>query len=510
MGVIVLGIDGLGYEGLKFLNKIGFLSDISYLAKRHTHATSRTCFPPQTIPAWISLFTGVNPGKHGIFSFLETTRNGVRINTSSNIRFPPIYEIFALQRKPFALINVPLSYPFHILYGIGISDWLSPIKRISINLKEHKNIIRDIVNEYVFPDAKFKKHIMHREKIHRALSELEKRFWTIEGLLEIDAIENFFVVISELDWIFHTYYHRIIQGNISKNIRKILILLDKKISKILKLANKRNLDIIIVSDHGFKTYRKLVSVGDILRKYRLARGISIRIVSGKRRKKMLKTITKHKTSPRILFLKAFWELTISSKITRINPKKVYDTIIRSNYRVLQDSKKSPAFVMLNIPAFFIAINKKVKKHRKILINFIIKKLKSLRDHEGNPIFSLVKKRESLYWGPYVKKAPHIGIFGNTNKGYLTSAILTGATIISRRTNYHDFDAIFIAKSEHISRGSLGQVSIYDIAPTIMSINNIPLQKGLDGIPLTNKRITYTNYISRWRIARGLRIKHFKT
>ncbi|MEX0567969.1 MAG: alkaline phosphatase family protein, partial [Candidatus Njordarchaeota archaeon] len=113
MGVFVLGIDGLGYEGLRSLNEMGMLRDVTFIAERYTRAVSKTCFPPQTIPAWISLFTGVNPGKHGVFSFLETSKYGTRINTSSNIMFPSLYEIFALQKKPTALINIPLSYPFH-------------------------------------------------------------------------------------------------------------------------------------------------------------------------------------------------------------------------------------------------------------------------------------------------------------------------------------------------------------------------------------------------------------
>ncbi|MEX0568848.1 MAG: alkaline phosphatase family protein, partial [Candidatus Njordarchaeota archaeon] len=322
-----------------------------------------------------------------------------------------------------------------------------------------------------------------------------------------NAIENFFIVISELDWIFHNYYHRIVRKRINKNLREILSCLDKGISKIIKKADRRDLDIIIVSDHGFRVYKKLVSVGDILRRYHISRGVSLKFISSKKRKKsILRTITKQKTSLKTIFLKKFWELAISSKITMINPKKVYDIIIRGSYRVLPDSRISPAFVLLNIPAFFVAINRKIKRNKKILIRYIIKKLRSLHDNNGNPLFSIVKKRTSLYWGPYIKRAPHIGIFGNINAGYLTSAILTGTTIINRRTNYHDFDAIFIAKSEHIPRGDLGQISIYDIAPTIMSIGNVPIQKGLDGEPLTNKKVSYTNYIGKWQIVRRLRKK----
>jgi len=506
MGVLVLGIDGLGFGGLKRLSDMGYLRSVDFLARRFSRAIAKTCFPPQTVPAWISIFTGVNPGKHGLFSFFSTSRGAIRVNTSLDVKFPYVFEILSMLRKSVVLINVPLSYPFKILYGVAISDWLAPHRVVMVR-HEKKNLISDIATRSLFLNPALRGILGWHRFAELLVRELEIRRWLIEGLLELEFLENYFIVISDVDWLMHSFYHLMINGRIPKFVHNVLRKVDKLIDSIIRKALKRDMDIVVVSDHGFRVYNKIVFVNTILKKLGLVRGLSIRKISSQRKAKVgLKSLL---GGEKRNVAKGFAEKIFSS-LQRIplSPeihRRIYKSIMRGNIRLFVDTERSLVFSLLNVPAFFIKVNRKVR-NKDAYINYTVRALSRIKDRYGRKIFGLVARREELYWGPYVRYAPHIGFFGNIKAKYITSAILMGTTILSKVTNYHDFDAIFIAKSEDIPTGRLGIISIYDIAPTLYTLLGVSPQKGIDGKSLANKDVGTRDYTMRWSIASRIATK----
>ena len=501
IGVLVLGIDGLGFEGLRALGKYGLFRSLNYLLDRGATAPVKTCFPPQTIPAWISLFTGVNPGKHGVFSFLRHENRKHRLCSALDVKFPPVYELLSMLGHKVALINIPLSYPFPVLNGVGIPDWLAPSKKIFIRrVGRFRNIIADITSDYIFPRiSRYRKIITYSESI---VSGIEARRWVVEGLMELEFIDHYFIVLSELDWIFHRYYDRVINGSIPRRLFDILKAFDGMISGLIRRSIKRNMNIFVVSDHGFHTYDKIICVNDLLKKLGYASGISVRRVSEAKRGNI--RMVDPSINMRIGFrmLPPLLSITYSTKLMHAFSMRIYKYMMRSGLRLFVDTEKSRAFALLNIPAFFIAINKKIKpNHKSLLIQDIINKLSRL-SIDNTRLFSMVKRREDVYHGPYTHLAPHICIFGNINHGFLTSPIVTGRCIIERKTNYHDFQAIFIAYGDDIPRYRLEKIKIYDISPTILGTLGIPIQKGLDGSSLLRDTSMH-DYMKTWCIARRL-------
>src|SRR3990172_11273772 len=69
--VVLIGLDGGTYRVLNPLMEEGRLPNIARLLKNGSHGTLLSTIPPVTAPAWTSLLTGKNPGKHGIFNFLR-------------------------------------------------------------------------------------------------------------------------------------------------------------------------------------------------------------------------------------------------------------------------------------------------------------------------------------------------------------------------------------------------------------------------------------------------------
>ncbi|RLE84124.1 MAG: hypothetical protein DRJ41_03695 [Thermoprotei archaeon] len=104
--VCVVGLDGVN---AKVLDLMG--------VKPSTIYTLKSTIPPYTPPAWTSILTGVNPGWHGIYSFLKYRRGDEALNTSWDVMFPRLFEMLAMNGLRSIIINAPLTYPFDALIG---------------------------------------------------------------------------------------------------------------------------------------------------------------------------------------------------------------------------------------------------------------------------------------------------------------------------------------------------------------------------------------------------------
>ena len=71
MKTIIIGIDGGTWDVMLPLIEQGKLPNIARLMENGAWGNLHSTYPPITIPAWVSCVTGVNPGKLGLFHFLN-------------------------------------------------------------------------------------------------------------------------------------------------------------------------------------------------------------------------------------------------------------------------------------------------------------------------------------------------------------------------------------------------------------------------------------------------------
>ena len=120
--VLVIGIDGGTFDLIKPWSKAGYLPNISKLISEGSFGNLKSTPLPLTGPAWSSLITGKNPGKHGIFDFVKVTSDYKMIPiTSEDIDSPTIFDIVSRSGKKVISINVPITYPPIKLNGYMIS-----------------------------------------------------------------------------------------------------------------------------------------------------------------------------------------------------------------------------------------------------------------------------------------------------------------------------------------------------------------------------------------------------
>jgi predicted AlkP superfamily phosphohydrolase/phosphomutase len=78
---------------------------------------------------WTSAFTGVNPGKHGIYDFQKPDPDGSGdfiIETAANRRALPIWMLLSDAGYRVAVLNVPMTYPPDPVRGVMASGFPYP------------------------------------------------------------------------------------------------------------------------------------------------------------------------------------------------------------------------------------------------------------------------------------------------------------------------------------------------------------------------------------------------
>lgn len=110
--VLLLGLDGVTYSILNPAFEAGHMPKYRTLLERGASGVLTSTVPPYTPPGWTSIFTGVNPGKHGIFGFTlgNVQRNGGLVRLD-RVTAPAIWNVANAQGVRTGLFNIPMTYP---------------------------------------------------------------------------------------------------------------------------------------------------------------------------------------------------------------------------------------------------------------------------------------------------------------------------------------------------------------------------------------------------------------
>jgi predicted AlkP superfamily phosphohydrolase/phosphomutase len=126
--LLLLGLDGATFDVLLPLVEAGRLPVLAELIRRGSHATLASTIPPITPTAWTTVFTGKNPGKHGIYDFQELdpatyARRPVHVDRH---REKTLWELLGEGGRRSIVLDVPFTYPPRPLNGLMITGYATP------------------------------------------------------------------------------------------------------------------------------------------------------------------------------------------------------------------------------------------------------------------------------------------------------------------------------------------------------------------------------------------------
>lgn len=473
--LVILGIDGGTWKVLTPLINAGKLPNIEKIMDSGIYGILPSTFPPLTIPAWLSMATGKNPGQLGIFGFVKKNEkdfSGSVVNSNDFKKNNTYWDILNQYGYKTFLINHPLLYPYYDIDGIMVGGMGLPNYAKKTHPDSLEKELDDIADGYKTTITQSSKN---KEKYIEELNDLlEKQFKAVNFLLTQEW--NLFLHVSSIsDWLQHGMWEDWVDTNskFHEDFINIFTQLDKKIGSVLKKIPDTNL--IIVSDHGFGSLKEnfnlskwLYKNGYMKKKHFATFRRSIRSIIHLLYKKLKnKQIGKYLKSSK--FRSGIWQKQLNIGLP-IPP----DINIEKSDVIPGHTAGYKGFLYI----------KNSSKNYEKLKDQVIEKLKKTAK---NCKFDIKFYRpDELYHENKMHLAPDIIFKINNFRCNIQISTLNGK-IFSNDVSYknmsgvHRTEGIFIAYGPDIKKGGeIKEASIFDIAPTILHMFNISIPKEMDG------------------------------
>lgn len=480
---IVVGWDGATFDIIKPLVDRGLMPNVARLMREGAWGRLESTIPPLTPVAWTSIFTGVNPGKHGIYDamFYRPDLKRIVFANATMRAVKSVWSILSDKGKKTGVMNVPMTYPPDEFDGFSISGMFTPDGADDfITPPGLKAEIEKLFGKYNIecrqesdPGAYLKRifdMVDYREKV--CLYLMERKAW-----------DFFFVVFVATDRVQHFFWKYLDPGHPEHSkyggaIAQAYIRLDAALGRIMEKAGP-GANVMMVSDHGsgpldsaFFLNNWLIKKGYLTLKQDMASAL------------------RTKTSTRVMhgLAKSVKKVLPSAKWSRLRPGA--DASINAFYSLI-DFERTTAFSEGVTGAIYINQDLPPEEYQSVSKR-LIEELCAIRDDSGKRVIEHVYRREDIYTGEHAHKAPDLTLI--CSPGYQVIAPneflffkkdIEDALFFSHRwSGRHERYGIFLLKGPAVRKGVvLDDPRLIDVTPTILHLMDMAVPAYMDGTVL---------------------------
>ena len=473
--LILLGIDGGTWKLINPLKDEGWLPTFQELTDQGTEGTLISTIPPNTYPAWTSIFTGTNTGKHGIADIMIRKDNSTfGAATSNNRMVDSVWRILSNFGLRSIVVNDPVTYPPEKINGVMTTGLSTPFgSQNFVYPKELRDDLNRVAHSYecdipidfdemvaVNKNQAYEKLLEFAEKIAKCSLYLARNY-------EWDVLA---VIFTSTDRLQHFFWNDI------RYVKNHYKWLDATVREFLELEPDAN--IIGVSDHGFGPLTKCFYINNWLSLLGLV----------KLEKSTLRSLMSRFNLTYQRIVQMLLRLKLYQPVAKLTPRGIKRRTPISNLEkkasIYYD--KSIAYSLNTNGGIFIndkMVNDREKEKCKHLVST---KLQKVID-EGAPIISNVYYNNEVLRGPHTHRGADILLL--PREGYEISSSLYSSGIFgppiatkAPRTGTHQPEGIFFACGPHIKKRCIlnSNVNTWDIAPTILHMLGLPIPDYMDG------------------------------
>ncbi len=508
--VLVLGLDGATFDLIKPWAAAGYLPTLKRVMDAGTHGSLRSTTPPMTGPAWTTFATGVNPGKHRLYDWIARDEGEYTFSpmTALDCEAPTLYALLSQAGRRVCSLNVPMTYPPTPVNGVLVSGLPAPSTKVSVTypaglLQE----ITDAVGDYIlYPDpGQAYSDAGVDAFLERLYRTTDLRVQTLDYLRGREAWDFAMVVFNGTDTISHAMWkymdatHPLYDASKAAKygnaIRDYYAYLDGKLARYVdELAGDTTL--VVMSDHGFGPFHKFIHVNNwLLQQSYMA--VKPGPAAG----------LKH-----TLFRGGFSPMNVYDKLMRLGLGSLKREVVRGQGQGLLktlflsfddiDWSRTQAYSLGNVGQIYLNVKGREPQgcvepgaEYELLREAIIARLRTLTDPAtGEPVVETIYRREELYHGDYLEKAPDI-VFLPTRLEYFGFGEYEFGShkIIEpmRRgiSGTHRMNGIFMAYGAGVRPGTVVEnASLIDLAPTILHLMGEAVPAHMDGRVLSEALI----------------------
>ncbi len=499
--VFVIGLDGATYDLVRPWVKQGLLPTFERLLEMGTWGTLRSVIPPLTPPAWSSFLTGMTPGRHGVYTFLQR-KPGTYQLTPFNATFrqvPDIGQILNQHGKKVALVNIPTTYPPRPLDGLMVTGLATPGRDVEFTYPPELG--QELIRRFDYEIERYEKYDPgQEERFIAAVNRVEdKRLAATLWLMDQLDWSLFAVVFRGTDVLAHALWRHMdpqhpahepeLFPRYGDALLKHYQRVDQAIAKICEKLDQETV-LMLVSDHGFGPIHRDVYIDNVLVENGLLHMKTTPVA------RFRSALVKLGISPRnILRLLAL--LRLRNLTRRLIPKNVRTTINVGMLMLNQvDWSRTSAYPLGG--GSQISINLQGREPEGIVkpgheYDRVCEQVEAafakLRDPStGEPIVARVWRKQELYGAKTSETVPELPDLyiewvndQYTDIGGIGYSRGTLSEPVRDRSGGHTMRGLFLMQGAGIKQGHMIEdARLIDVAPTILKVLGVPLSSGMDG------------------------------
>lgn len=484
---LLVGIDAACERVLDPLFADDELPTLSRIVEQGASGPLESQIPPWTASAWPTMYTGKNPGKHGVFSFLTFDGYEYDVVNATDVREPTLWELLDREGLTSVVVNGPVTHPPPRIDGAVIPGYTAP-EEPTCHPNGLLEEVRAATGEYrVYPAADsteaYQSCVRSRGE---AFEYLADRFDPDFGFVEFQATD--------------TVFHR--RPDDEETIRAIYRAVDRQLDRLLDACDPDT--VVVTSDHGMGPYEgHEFRVNDFLhdRGYvetvRGGRGTPTwsRVREGQLKEGKSAGSRDRGHAERAMAALASVGLTsqrIGSALERVGladavAARVPDALVSAGTEQV-DFPTSTAYLRSRIE-LGVRINLEGREPAGVVPRSdyeavradLIEELRAVTTPDGDSVFEAVLPREDVYHGPEADRAVDVVTVPADFEHFLSGSIRGEPFGPPTEPWNHKRDGIVAVAGDGVDESAgTGDAHLTDVAPTVLATLGVPHDERMDG------------------------------
>jgi predicted AlkP superfamily phosphohydrolase/phosphomutase len=466
---IVVGLDGAGFELLDPWLRSGELPTLAEIVEDGISGPLRSVHPPVTSPNWKAYSTGLNPGKIGVFWWHNIDVENERVYLPAN-RFHENTEYWEriAEREPVGIIGMPTTYPpkqvdDFVISGApdGQNDGFVHPPSLETELRDHFNY--RVTKRHQFT-TDFDAAV---EEVHDLI---DLRFRVAEYLIE----ERDPAFLHVTTFFINTLHHHIWDDEQTLAAWKII---DDHLATLRSSCD----DLVLMSDHGHTAIDTVFRINEWLREEGylafdsevpdLLHSVGI---TADRLKRVVSAADR--ATPMNLLDTV--ERTFPQRLINLLPNE--DGEVGAQKLSTIDWERTQVVANAQGPVY-LTVPRSDPKYDQLRTE-LADRLELLETPWGRPVVDVVHHGENVYDGPYVEEGPDLVLEGA--HGVNVSEKLGSGEPFAEEDDIwagvNTMNGLFVADGPSFASGTVDDISILDLAPTLLHLHGHPVPTSLDG------------------------------
>ncbi|MFC6725575.1 alkaline phosphatase family protein, partial [Halobium palmae] len=481
----------VGFDALDFRHDEAFaeeLPNFAALRDEGVEAPLESTFPPWTGSAWPSMYTGVDPSHHGVYSFFDYGDgypDEARPVSRNEVDAPALWNYLSARGEPSVVMNVPITHPAESIEGVLFPGYLASEDEPSSPPSAREDLEERLGEPYrIYAEHELAKD--RKKKVDSYVDLVDHRRRAAVALLEDHDWTLGFVQVQKTDSVFHSSPDR-------EDHRRVYEAADELLGAVREVAGD-DTNVIVCSDHGMKALSGYqVYPNELLEREGFVETVSgtsgaslpeakSRLVNGESADPDAET----ESSTPTLADRAASTLLSGLTAAGVPPGRLYT--------VAQRAGLEPLVRRLVPKSFLTSANRGVNWRESraycragselgVRVNLegrerdgvvpeseyesvrdeLIELFEALETPEGEPVFEWVKRREEVYDGPYTEDAADV-LFMPADLQNVVMTSVVGTLFADTAAYGHALHGTFVADGPSFDALDAESLSLTDVTP----------------------------------------------